>query len=281
MNISDFIEKNFPFEKIIIQNSKNYETQKNYYQNAKADSIYCYKLINKFLSKKNKILEVGGGIHLLSSYLVQEGYDITSIEPGKFTSFTDNIRKQILNKNNLKFFTTSLENFKTDQKYDFIFSMNVLEHTEDIEIHIKSCIKLLKDENSILFIQCPNYSFPFESHFYEFFVPFFPKFTFEKLKKRKLIKKLGVDEYYNTLNNLNFDCTYKNLKNFSLNINFKNPIEEIFNRIKTDEQFKKRILNNFFIKLSWNLIFLFKLESFICKCFPKSIAPYMIFIVKK
>ena len=95
---------------------------------------------------------------------------------GGFTGFTDDLRNQILDKNKLNVFTTTLENFKTDEKYDFIFSMNVLEHTKDINLHIKSCLKLLKDENSILFIQCPNYSFPFEAHFHEFFIPFIPKF---------------------------------------------------------------------------------------------------------
>ena len=187
MKISDYIEKNFSLKKIVFQNDKNYESKKNYYQNAKVDSIYCYKVISKFLDKKNKkVLEVGGGIHLLTNYLEMEGHDITSIEPGGFTGFTDDLRKKILNKNKLNVFTTTVENFKTDEKYDFIFSMNVLEHTKDIENHIKSCLKLLKDENSILFIQCPNYSFPFEGHFYEFFIPFFPKFTFEKIKRRKL-----------------------------------------------------------------------------------------------
>ena len=181
MKISDYINKNFPLKNLLFQNDKNYESKKNYYQNAKADSIYCYRVISKFLDKKNKkILEVGGGIHLLTNYLEVEGYDITSIEPGGFTGYTDDLRKKILNKNKLNIFTTSLENFKTDDKYDFIFSMNVLEHTRDIENHIKGCLKLLKDDNSVLFIQCPNYSFPFEAHFYEFFIPFFRSLHLKK-----------------------------------------------------------------------------------------------------
>jgi 2-polyprenyl-3-methyl-5-hydroxy-6-metoxy-1,4-benzoquinol methylase len=282
MTISDYIEKNFPLNNNVFQNDKNYETKKNYYQNAKVDCIYCYSVISKFLDKKNKkILEVGGGIHLLTHYLEHEGYDVTSIEPGGFAGFADDLRKKILNKNNLKIFTTTLENFETDEKYDFIFSMNVLEHTKDIENHIKSCIRLLKDENSILFIQCPNYSFPFESHLYEFFIPFFPKFTFEKIKKKRLIKKLGNEEFFNILNQLNFNCTYKNIKNLGLKVDFKHPVKEIFQRINSDEIFKKRILSNLFVKFTWNLIVYFKLENLICKVIPKSIAPYIVFTVKK
>ena len=88
MKISEYIEKNFPLENIVLNNDKNYGIKKHYYQNAKADSIFCYSLINKYLNKKNKkILEVGGGIHLLTNYLDQEGYNITSVEPDGFTSF--------------------------------------------------------------------------------------------------------------------------------------------------------------------------------------------------
>jgi 2-polyprenyl-3-methyl-5-hydroxy-6-metoxy-1,4-benzoquinol methylase len=53
------------------------------------------------------------------------------------------------------FIQLHLENFDTDEKFDFIFSMNVLEHTEDIKIHLQSCLGLLKDKNSLIYIQCP------------------------------------------------------------------------------------------------------------------------------
>ena len=55
--------------------------------------------------------------------------------------------------------------------------MNVLEHTKNITEHLNCCINLLKDKDSIIFIQCPNYTFPFEPHFYEFFY-LFPKIFF-------------------------------------------------------------------------------------------------------
>ena len=279
MKIEDYIGKNFSFESFNLQKKKNFNDIKNYYQNAKADSIHCYKTISKYLSKDQKILEVGGGIHLLTNYLNEE-YDITSLEPGGFTEYTDDLRKQILSRKKINAFTTTLENFYTNDKYDFIFSMNVLEHTKDIKSHIKNCLKLLKDENSILFIQCPNYTFPYEAHFYEFFIPFCPKFTFEKLKKKKLIKKLGEKKFYNTLNFLNFDCTYRNIKKMDLNIDFKHPVEEIFLRIKKDKQFKNRILQHFFIRMIYKFIIFLKIEKIIFKLYPMSISPYMIFTIK-
>ena len=61
-------------------NINNSVDMQRYYQNAKADAIHCYQSIEKYLDKDKKILEVGGGIHLLTSFLNKD-YDITSIEP--------------------------------------------------------------------------------------------------------------------------------------------------------------------------------------------------------
>lgn len=279
-DIINYIEKNLKFESFNLKNDKDYSDTKNYYNNAKADAIHCYEGIKKFIRKDKNILEVGGGIHLLTSFLNQE-YKITSVEPSGFTGFTDEIRNQVIKKNNLKVYTTTLEEFKTDEKFDFIFSMNVLEHTKNITEHLNSCLKLLKDDNSVIFIQCPNYTFPFEPHFYEFFIPFLPNFTFTKIKKRRLIKKLGEKRYNNTLKNLNFDCTYRNLKKSKLKIEFIHPVKDIFDRILIDEKFKNRILKHFFLKITYKFIKNLKLEKFICKVFPKFICPYIIFTLRK
>lgn len=279
-DIKKYIDKSLNLQSFEILKNEDFYEIRNYYQNAKADAIHCFERIKKFLKKDKNILEIGGGVHLLTSFLNQE-YKITSIEPGGFTRAADEIRSQIITRNKLNIHTMPLEEFKTDEKFDFIFSMNVLEHTKDIEEHLNHCVKLLKDNNSVIFIQCPNYTFPFEPHFYEFFLPFFPNFTFEKIKKKRLIKKLGEKKYRNILHNLNFNCTYSNIKNKNFNIEFINPIKDIFDRILVDEKFKNRIISNFFIKITYNLIRLLKLEKFLSKIFPNFISPYMIFIIKK
>jgi 2-polyprenyl-3-methyl-5-hydroxy-6-metoxy-1,4-benzoquinol methylase len=168
--IENYFFENFNFKNLNLKISKDAQI---YYQNARADAIHCYQSIEKYLYKDIKILEVGGGIHLLTIFLYQD-YDITSIEPGEFMGFTDELRNKILDQHKLKVHTTTLEKFTTDAKFDFIFSMNVLEHTDDVKQHIASCMNLLKDEYSLLFIQCPNYTFPFEPHFHKWFIPFFP-----------------------------------------------------------------------------------------------------------
>ena len=279
-DIKKYINETLNFQSFGLKNNEDFNFTKNYYENATADAVHCYGSIKKFLKKDKDILEIGGGIHLLTSYLNQE-YKITSIEPGGFTGFTDGIRNQIMNKNKLNIHTTTLEEFKTNKKFDFIFSMNVLEHTKDIINHLNCCVKLLKNDNSIIFIQCPNYTFPFEPHFYEFFLPFFPNFTFKKIKRQKLIKKFGEKNYESILENLNFNCTYSNIKNENFKIQFINPLKDIFNRILVDEKFKERILSNFFVKITYKFIRLLKLEKILFKIFPNFISPYMVFIIKK
>ena len=261
-------------------NINNSEDTQRYYQNAKADAIHCYQSIEKYLDKDSKILEVGGGIHLLTSFLHQD-YDITSIEPGGFTGFTDELRNKILDQHKLKVHTTTVENFTTDSKFDFIFSMNVLEHTDDIKQHIISCMNLLKDEHSLLFIQCPNYTFPFEPHFYKWFVPFFSNFTFRTLRRKSLIKELGKGRYENILNHLNFNCTYFNLKKLPLPIKFIHPLQDIFNRLDIDTTFKQRLCNNFIVKICYQLINFLKIKKLLISVYPKSLCPYLIMEIKK
>lgn len=275
--IENYFFENFNLKNLNLKISKDAQI---YYQNARADAIHCYRSIEKYLRKDIKILEVGGGIHLLTSFCNKD-YDITSIEPGGFTGFTDELRNKILDQHKLKVHTTTLENFRTDTKFDFIFSMNVLEHTVDIKQHIISCMNLLKDEHSLLFIQCPNYTFPFEPHFYKWFIPFFPNFTFATLRKKKLMKMLGKDKYENILNNLNFNCTYRNLQKLPLPIKFTHPLQDIFNRLDNDLTFRQRLCNNFIVKICYQFMNFLRIKKLLISFFPKFLCPYLIMGIKK
>ena len=41
-NIKNFIENNLNIKNFVFKENKNFNDIKNYYENAKADSIYCY-----------------------------------------------------------------------------------------------------------------------------------------------------------------------------------------------------------------------------------------------
>ena len=278
--ISNYFKNNINLQNFNLNNSQYSEDIKNYYQNAQSDAIHCYCRIKRYLDKNKKILEVGGGIHLLTSFLNQD-YDITSVEPGKFTDYTEQLRKQILSRTKLNVYTTTLENFKIHDKFDFIFSMNVLEHADDIEEHIRCCLKLLKDENSLLFIQCPNYAFPFEPHFYKWFIPFFPKFTFGYFRKKNLIKTLGEKKYISIVKNLNFDCTYLKIKKLNFPIKFVHPLKDIFDRIEQDRVFKDRLLKNLLVRLCYKIIIFLQIKKIVTYLFPISLTPYLIMKIKK
>jgi 2-polyprenyl-3-methyl-5-hydroxy-6-metoxy-1,4-benzoquinol methylase len=269
------------FKKKLILNPESSLDSKTYKKNAEADSTHCYSTIFPYLNKNKKILEVGGGIHLLTDYLDSLGYDISSVEPGGFRDCINDLKNQITYRPNLKIYKTTLEQFSSKEKFDFIFSMNVLEHVDNIEKHILCCIKFLKDENSLLFIQCPNYTFPFEPHFYKWFIPFFPKFTFTYLRKKNLIKTLGEKRYSETLKNLNFNCSYFKIKKLNLSIKFINPWGDIFDRLDYDPIFRKRLLANSTVKLFYKLIKFFKIQKILNCIYPVAFAPYLLMQVKK
>ena len=250
-----------------------------YLQNAINDAEFTLNLLKPYLNHEIKILEVGGGLHLLSSYLLKQGYNITSIEPGGFSFYIDKLRKNILNiLDNKNTYTTSLEDFDTKDKFDLIFSINVLEHTESILEHIECQINLLSDNSSKALFRAPNYSIPFEPHFYKFFIPFLPQFTFKSLYRKKLIKEFGEERYLEILASINFDCKFSFInKNFSINI--KNPITEIFQRLETDNLFNQRILKNNKVKIIFKILNFLKLHYFF-KFLPKRLYPYLVFEIK-
>jgi hypothetical protein len=113
------------------------------------------------------------------------------------------------------------------------------------------------------------------------FIPFFPEFTFKNLLKKKLIKNLGEKNYYDLINNINFKCSYFNIKKNFSNLNFVNPLKEILNRLETDVMFRKRIFNNSFLKYFYLFISFLKIKNLLIKFFPIFWNPYLIIEIKK
>lgn len=247
---------------------------KNYLENSIADAEFTYLRIKNYLSDKKNILEVGGGLHILSFFLISKGFKVTSLEPGEFNPIISRLRTNFLKKIDQDFvFTCYLEDFITNEEFDFIFSINVLEHTGDIYNHIEK-MKKLKNVNGEVVIRCPNYNIPFDSHFYSFFIPRFPNFTFKKLLKNRLIKKYGKEYYENMVNNINFSCKYSNIsKNYDFEIS--NPFLEIFYRLENDSVFRRRLLKNKLLNIIYKLNKIINLTK-IFKLIPKKFYPYLI-----
>ena len=118
-------------------------------------------LINDFdlINKKKpldglKILDIGCGGGLLSEPMARLGARVTGIDPVKRNI---EIAKHHLKRSklNIKYYNFSPEKFKSNNKYDVILNMEIVEHVENVDIFIKQSAKFLK-KSGIMFIATLN-----------------------------------------------------------------------------------------------------------------------------
>ena len=82
------------------------------------------------------------------------GADVTGIDASEKNI---QVAKLHAKKNNLniKYLSTSPENFKTRVKFDVILNMEIIEHVEDVNFFLKSCSSLLR-KDGIMFVATIN-----------------------------------------------------------------------------------------------------------------------------
>lgn len=144
-----------------------------------------------------KLLEVGGGLMLLSCQLVREGFMVTVIEPvGEgFSSFSE--LQEIV----LDFARTTdcspelvripVEQFEAEKAFDFAFSINVMEHIQDVRQALDAISRGLRPGCTYRFT-CPNYFFPYEPHFN---IPtLFSKRWTERVLRNRIFKSDSVSD---------------------------------------------------------------------------------------
>ena len=87
------------------------------------------------------ILDIGCGGGLLSEPMARLGAKVVGIDASK-----QNIKvaKHHLKKSklNIKYFNTSPEKFRTNQKFDVVLNMEIVEHVEDVDFFLMTCSKL-------------------------------------------------------------------------------------------------------------------------------------------
>ena len=121
----------------------------------KDNIIYSFKLKSKEKPlQKINILDIGCGGGLLSEPMARLGANVTGIDASD-----KNIKIAKLhakkNKLNINYFCLSPEKLKTNNKFDVILNMEIIEHVEDINFFLKSCSKLLK-KNGLMFVATLN-----------------------------------------------------------------------------------------------------------------------------
>jgi 2-polyprenyl-3-methyl-5-hydroxy-6-metoxy-1,4-benzoquinol methylase len=117
-----------------------------------------------------RVIEVGAGMLLLSCQLVREGFDVTSLEPtaSGFSHF-EQLRQMVQQRATMLGCSPQVLNLKAEDLsehnfFDYAFSVNVMEHVDDVAQVVANVGRCLVLGASYRFT-CPNYLFPYEPHF--------------------------------------------------------------------------------------------------------------------
>lgn len=209
------------------------------------EAIFGFSEIKSYLEKKEtkSILEIGSGTGVLLNELKTHYPQIkmTGLEP--FQSGHNHFRRILENikSNKLNIINKGIEGFDTSEKFDLIFSINVFEHVKDYEKYIEKTCEFLNN-NGTSIILCPNYDFPYESHY---IIPIIinkkiTKFFFKSYIK-KYEKENRMENHWDGLNFISKKKLTYFLKKNNYNFYFDPVIKDrMFNRIINDSALKKR-----------------------------------------
>ena len=239
---------------------------------------FCEKLV-----EGQNILEIGSGSGILLSILSikYKNLSFEGLEP--FNDGFCSLKKlnNVTKKGRVKIHNLNYENFSTSKKYDLIFCINVIEHINGWKHFIDKAYELLKKDGKLI-ILCPNYNFPYESHFS---IPIvMNKDITYKIFKDYILRFEKKNDYNGLWKSLNFIkksdlIFYLNKLKQNKKITFIDDISIIdfmLSRVSKDLEFRNRKKIIGFIALILNKFGIFKF----LKSFPIYL-PYMKFIIKK
>jgi 2-polyprenyl-3-methyl-5-hydroxy-6-metoxy-1,4-benzoquinol methylase len=187
-------------------------------------------------SKKELLLEIGGGLGLTFGYLKKQNYKIFSLEPsrkeyqGNYLAAKQMFQIMKIPHGSWFPYAASQAN-RIKRRFKVIFSNNVLEHIPNLELTIKSLKSVLEDDG-IMIHNTVNYLIPYEPHFRIFLFPFFPKFT------ALINKKLNRISSFKEINFINPIMLARLAKKYDLTIKFlSGTLAGALKRLETDKSF--------------------------------------------
>ncbi|MGI9350696.1 MAG: class I SAM-dependent methyltransferase [Rhizobiaceae bacterium] len=204
---------------------------------------FGYSFLNEHLpAGKLRILEVGAGLGLLSIYLHKHGHDVVALEPAGLSFGLFAVTKNLIWNGEKATLPDLLEKTaeqldqESDGEFDFIFSINVMEHIEDIDMATDAILSVLKC-SGICVNSCPNYLVPYEPHYAIPIVPFAPGMT-KKIFLKKIQKQPDIWE---TLNFISLPKVRQIAKRNNASVEFEKAlIYKSFKRLGEDEEFMSR-----------------------------------------
>jgi len=159
------------------------------------------------LVKGAAVLEVGAGSLLLSCQLVREGFKVTALEPiGEGFSHFSQLRALILERAHglgciPELLDLPAENMSLTECFDYAFSINVMEHVNNVAAVIARITNSLRPR-AIYRFTCCNYLFPYEPHFD---IPtLFSKRLTERVFRVKIYEQSGLADAVGLWNSLNW-----------------------------------------------------------------------------
>ena len=214
------------------------------------EALFGFNHIKEFcknLDTNNSVLEIGSGSGILLNLLSENFDDLNfeGIEPfgAGFSSLTS--LNSLSRENGVSIKNIGYEDLSPNYKYDLIFCINVFEHLNNWRNFLKKMSSLLK-KNGKLIVLCPNYGFPYESHF-RIPVLFNKKITYCFFKKfiRRFENKNDCLGLWESLNFVKKRDVIDYLKDsiYSKDLEMKDNLsilDFMVNRITSDREFRKR-----------------------------------------
>jgi 2-polyprenyl-3-methyl-5-hydroxy-6-metoxy-1,4-benzoquinol methylase len=176
------------------------------YFNEAQQALQLFKADLDALAPDASVLEVGAGTFLLSSALAASGLKTVALEPtgqgfGHFRKIQQFVRMWLTQGGHaLEVIELKAEDLDCAQRFDYAFSINVMEHVDSCNTSIRRVLYALRPGGTFRFC-CPNYWFPYEPHF-GIFTLGSKKLTM--MFRRSAIENGAMDDPIGTWNSLNW-----------------------------------------------------------------------------
>ena len=191
-----------------------------------------------------RILEIGSGPCILLAQLKTDfpEMDFTGVEPlgSEFANF-ENALQRLKVHVGFNLVRSGYEDFSDPGKFDLIFLVNVFEHLPDWK-HFLGFVSEKLNSGGACLILCPNYGFPYESHF-SLPVLFGKRFTYKIFRKKIERHETEHDCHglWETLNFVKWSKVKRYLETQCLQVEFeKRMLRQMIERLDYDPEFAER-----------------------------------------